>query len=241
MRALTQLEDLLVLTDREIQLFLHEMSRDELSILLKGASLPIKEKIYINMSENAIKLIRTNMEDLGYVKIGLIHKTINKSLNKINTLLGTDTTKIAIASDHAGYELKENVKDFLREYKIVDFGANSEDSMDYPDTGFLAAEAVAKGECAKGILICGSGLGMSIVANKVNGVRAALCQSAEFAWLSRQHNNANILVLSGRFISKYLAKDMVNIFLTTPFEGGRHEKRINKIKEYEKRGKNENN
>ena len=117
--------------------------------------------------------------------------------------------KIALASDHAGYKLKEAIKEYLTEYEVIDFGTNSTESMDYPDTGFKAAETVAKGKCERGILICGSGLGMSIVANKVKGIRAALCNSVELARLSRQHNDANILVLQGRFISKKQAGDII--------------------------------
>ncbi len=142
--------------------------------------------------------------------------------------------KIAIASDHAGFELKEKIKKFLTEHDIVDYGTKNLDPVDYTDTGFKAAEAVAKEECERGILICGSGLGMSIVANKVPGVRAALCQTKQFAQLSRMHNDANILVLSGRFISEYLAKEIIDVWLNTEFEGGRHKKRIDKISNYEK-------
>jgi ribose 5-phosphate isomerase B len=141
--------------------------------------------------------------------------------------------KIALASDHAGFELKEKIKQYLLGHDITDFGTYDSKSMDYPDTGFRAADAVSKGLCDRGILICGSGLGMSIVANKVPGIRAALCQTEKFAQLSRQHNNANILVLSARFISSYLAGDIIKVWLTTEFEAGRHEKRINKIKKYE--------
>ncbi len=142
--------------------------------------------------------------------------------------------KIAIASDHAGFELKEKIKKILTEYEIVDYGSENSDSMDYPDTGFKAAEAVSKGDCGRGILICGSGLGMSIVANKVSGIRAALCQTKQFAKLSRRHNNSNILVLSGRFISEYLAKEIIDVWLNTEFEGGRHQKRLDKISNYER-------
>ena len=142
--------------------------------------------------------------------------------------------KIAIASDHAGYDLKERIKEFLTEYEVVDYGSENSDSMDYPDTGFEAAEAVANGICERGILICGSGLGMSIVANKVAGIRAALCQTKQFAELSRMHNDSNILVLSGRFISEYLAKEIIDIWFNTEFEGGRHQKRLDKISNYEK-------
>lgn len=141
--------------------------------------------------------------------------------------------KIALASDHAGFELKEAIKEFLQDQDITDFGTNSLSSMDYPDTGFAAAEAIAKGEYEKGILICGSGIGMSIVANKVPGIRAALCHTVQYAQLSRRHNNANVLVLAGRFISKYLAKDIITAWLQTDFEGNRHQKRLNKITEFE--------
>lgn len=142
--------------------------------------------------------------------------------------------KIALASDHAGYKLKEAIKEYLTEHELIDFGTHSTESMDYPDTGFKVAEAVAKGECEKGILICGSGLGMCIVANKVKGIRAALCNSVELARLSRQHNDANILVLQGRFISKKQAGDIIKIWFSTEFDGGRHRRRIDKISRYEK-------
>jgi ribose 5-phosphate isomerase B len=143
--------------------------------------------------------------------------------------------KIAIASDHAGFELKEALKKLLEKHEIIDFGTTSPDSMDYPDTGFEAAEAVGNGDCELGIVICGSGVGMSIVANKVDGVRAALCYNPECAKLSRQHNNANVLALPARFISTEEAEEIVKTWLTTEFEGGRHNRRVNKIREYEKR------
>ena len=141
--------------------------------------------------------------------------------------------KIALASDHAGYELKEKIKQFITKHECIDFGSHDAKSMDYPDTGFQAASAVSNGECERGILVCGSGIGMSIVANKVPGVRAALCHTEKLAQLSRQHNNANVLVLPGRFISSYLAADIIKIWLTTEFEAGRHLNRIKKIKKYE--------
>jgi len=143
--------------------------------------------------------------------------------------------KIALASDHAGWDLKEAVKGFLADHEVVDFGPDQPESMDYPDTGFSAAEAVSRNICERAIIICGSGIGMSIVANKVKGVRAALCQTVQFARLSRQHNNANALILSGRFISPYLAKEMIEVWLTEEFAGGRHQKRLDKISEYENR------
>ena len=138
--------------------------------------------------------------------------------------------KLLIASDHAGFELKESIKKMMPDIDWIDYGTDSYESMDYPDTGYKAAKAVATGDVEKGILICGSGIGMSIIANKVNGIRAALCYNKEFAMLCKQHNNANILVLPGRFISRYLAKEMIDKWLSTKFEGGRHQNRIDKIK-----------
>jgi len=143
--------------------------------------------------------------------------------------------RIALASDHAGYKLKQELLSYLSNFEVIDFGTDSPQSMDYPDIGFAAAEAVAKGECERGILICGSGIGMSIVANKVNGIRAALCTSETIARLSRQHNDANILVLPGRFISFEEAKKIVDTWITTKFDGGRHQRRLDKIKKYEER------
>jgi ribose 5-phosphate isomerase B len=142
--------------------------------------------------------------------------------------------KIAIASDHAGYQLKEEIMSALSEHEFCDFGTHNEQSMDYPDTGFPAALAVAEGSCEMGILICGSGIGMSITANKVSGIRAALCSMTDIAKLSRQHNNANVLVLAARFTASAYAIDIVRTWLETPFEGGRHEQRLNKIHQGER-------
>ena len=138
--------------------------------------------------------------------------------------------KIAIASDHAGYELKEAIKAAFPEHKFEDFGTNSVDSMDYPDTGAPAAKAVAAGKAERGILICGSGIGMSITANKVRGIRAALCTNTDLARLSRIHNDANVLCLAGRFTAVPYALEIVNNWLNSAFEGGRHQNRIEKIK-----------
>lgn len=143
--------------------------------------------------------------------------------------------KIALASDHAGYKLKQELISYLSDFEVVDFGTDSSQSMDYPDIGFAAAEAVAKGECDRGIAICGSGVGMSIVTNKVKGIRAALCTSETIARLSRQHNDSNMLILPGRFISFEEAKKIVDTWLTTKFDGGRHQRRLYKIKKYEER------
>lgn len=139
--------------------------------------------------------------------------------------------RIAVASDHAGFEYKKILSDWLREldYQILDFGAFSEESVDYPDYAFPAAEAVAGGIAHFGVLVCGSGIGVSITANKVTGIRAANCLSEEMAELARMHNNANVLTLGSRLIDIELAKSIVIKFLETEFEGGRHMIRVEKI------------
>ncbi|NMC56063.1 MAG: ribose 5-phosphate isomerase B [Eubacteriaceae bacterium] len=143
--------------------------------------------------------------------------------------------KIAMGCDHAGYDMKEELKEKLTKegYIINDLGTYSKDSVDYPDFGIKAGAAVAKGECDYGIIICGSGIGISISANKVKGVRAALACDEERARLARMHNNANVLAMGARFTDIDTAKKIVDAFLSTPFEGQRHEKRISKITEYE--------
>lgn len=145
--------------------------------------------------------------------------------------------QIAIGSDHGGYELKENIKKFLKSKNILykDFGCNSNLSCDYPDYGFPAAESVASGENDLGILICRSGIGMSIVANKVKDIRAALCNTPEIAKKSRQHNNSNILVLAADMVTDDTAEDIVKVWLDANFEGDRHKKRLDKITKYEKK------
>lgn len=139
--------------------------------------------------------------------------------------------KIAVASDHAGFEAKEQIVSYLKDkgYTITDFGTNSPESMDYPDTAHPLAEAVEKKEYDFGITLCGSGNGINITANKHQGIRAALCWNVEISKLARQHNNANICSLPARFISIDLAKQIVDAFLSTDFEGGRHQIRIDKI------------
>jgi len=138
--------------------------------------------------------------------------------------------KIAIGGDHAGFELKTHVKGFIeKENDVKDFGPFSADSMDYPDIAHPLADAVENGEYELGILICGSGNGVCMAANKHKGIRAALAWNEELAALSRQHNNANVLCLAGRYIEKDLADKIVTAFLSAEFEGGRHERRVNKI------------
>jgi ribose 5-phosphate isomerase B len=144
--------------------------------------------------------------------------------------------KIAIASDHGGYRLKEFVKSVLEESgcEIVDFGTFSEDSVDYPEFAAKVAKAVVREEVDRGVLICGTGIGMSIVANRFPGVRAALCHNVYTAKMSRRHNNANVLVLGGRILTPEIAEDIVKIWLSEEFEGGRHERRLGKLEEIEK-------
>jgi ribose 5-phosphate isomerase B len=138
---------------------------------------------------------------------------------------------IAIASDHAGYLYKEKIKAILTELglEFKDFGIHSEHSADYPDEGHTAAEAVSAGTADRGILVCGSGIGMDIVANKSTGVRAALCLTEEMALLSRQHNDANILVVGERVTPWDTVEKIIRIWLATQFEGGRHQRRVDKI------------
>lgn len=137
--------------------------------------------------------------------------------------------KIAIGADHAGFEYKEALKPFLKDAEIKDFGTDSADSVDYPDFAHPVAFAVENGEQDLGILICGSGNGIAITANKHQGIRAAICWNTELAALARKHNNANILCLPARFISIKEAQEITTTFLNTAFEGGRHANRVNKI------------
>jgi ribose 5-phosphate isomerase B len=139
--------------------------------------------------------------------------------------------KIAIGNDHAGYKIKMIVLDWLREqgYEIKDYGTDSPDSVDYPDFAHPVAAAVEKGEFDLGILICGSGQGVSMTANKYKGIRAVVCWIPEIAELARSHNNANILCLPGRFVDKQTVIEILEKFFSTDFEGGRHQERINKV------------
>ncbi|MGZ5286214.1 MAG: ribose 5-phosphate isomerase B [Flavisolibacter sp.] len=143
-----------------------------------------------------------------------------------------DTRKpIAIGADHAGFEFKTVIADLLRNkgLEVKDFGTNSKDSVDYPDFAHPVASAVEDGQSGMGILICGSANGVAITANKHQGIRAAICWQTEIARLARQHNDANIICIPARFVSTPEAEEMVNIFLTTEFEGGRHANRVGKI------------
>ena len=139
--------------------------------------------------------------------------------------------KIALGCDHGGYELKEFIKTVLDRlgHTYEDFGCFSTESCDYPDFGAAAARAVADGACERGIVICTTGIGISIAANKIHGIRCAHCADSLQAELTRRHNNANMLALGAGFTGKNLAERIVEVFLSTDFEGGRHERRVNKM------------
>ena len=141
--------------------------------------------------------------------------------------------RIAIGCDHAGYRLKEQIRSYLQEsgYLVTDFGTYSEESVDYPDFATQVAQSVAAGEHAFGILICSTGIGMSITANKVPGVRAGLCSTPDHGRLTREHNDANVLCLGQRDLDASTALEIVRAFLATPFGAGRHERRVNKIRD----------
>jgi ribose 5-phosphate isomerase B len=138
---------------------------------------------------------------------------------------------IAIGADHAGYELKETIKEFLNSMgqAFTDYGTFSAESTDYPDYAHTVAQAISNGEADRGILVCGTGVGMAITANKHQGIRAANAESIETARLSRAHNDANILALGARVTPPELATEIVKVFLNTKFEGGRHQRRVDKI------------
>jgi len=139
--------------------------------------------------------------------------------------------KIAIGSDHAGFQYKEKIKELLHSlgHEVKDFGTNSDAPTDYPLFIRPTAEAVARGECERGIVLGGSGNGEAIVANRVKGVRCALCWNLESARLGRQHNNANVISIGERMVTLEMAFEIVKVWLTTPFEGGRHQRRIDLI------------
>ena len=141
--------------------------------------------------------------------------------------------KVAIGSDHAGFALKEKVKAYLasKGYEVIDYGTDSEERYDYPDAAHPAASSIQKGDAERGVLVCGSGIGMAIAANRHSGVRAVDAVTEEMAKLSREHNNANVLALGQRLLSWEEAQKIIDTFFATAFEGGRHELRVQKIDE----------
>lgn len=144
--------------------------------------------------------------------------------------------KIAIGSDHAGLDLKEKVKTILesKNLEVIDFGTDSKDSVDYPDYGLKVALAVVSGQVDKGVAICWTGGGMTIAANKIRGARAALCLNKDMAFYARSHNDINVLTLSQKYIDEKNVEEIIDTWLTTEFEGGRHTQRLDKIKDAEK-------
>lgn len=140
---------------------------------------------------------------------------------------------IGVGSDHGGFLLKEEIKKYLIElgYEVKDYGTETEESVDYPDYGKKVGRAVVNEEVERGIIFCGTGIGISLAANKVQGIRCALCSDTYSARMSRKHNNANMLALGGRVIGVDLAKEVVKAWLDSDFEGGRHERRVSKIEE----------
>lgn len=142
---------------------------------------------------------------------------------------------LAIGADHAGYEAKETIKEYLQEkmIEVKDFGTFSKESCHYPVFAEKVSRSVASGECEKGILVCGSGIGMSIAANKIKGIRAALCYEPLFAEMARKHNDANVLCLGARFSGAETIKKIIDVFLKTEFEGGRHAERVKLISDIE--------
>ena len=149
----------------------------------------------------------------------------------------TSARVVAIGADHGGFELKEQLKGYLREwsYRVLDVGTNSTDAVDYPDFAEAVANAVARGEAWLGIVLDSAGIGSSIAANKVPGVRAALCYDRATARNSREHNDANVLTLGAKLIAPEAAREIVALWLTTPFAGGRHQRRVDKIRGIEQR------
>ena len=141
--------------------------------------------------------------------------------------------KLVVGSDHAAYELKEAIKEKLisEGHEVIDVGCDSPESVDYPKYGHAVGRAVASGEAERGIAVCGSGIGISIACNKVPGIRAALCTSVEMAEMCRRHNNANVVCMGARMISQELAFDIIDKWMTTDFEGGKHLRRINEIED----------
>lgn len=139
--------------------------------------------------------------------------------------------KVALASDHAGFKYKELAKEYLKHlgHAVVDYGTNSEERADYPDFAHLAADGILRGEAERGVFVCGSGIGISIAANRHKGIRAVNAVTEEMAELSRQHNNANVLALGERLVDWDTAKKIIDRFFATEFEGGRHEGRVEKI------------
>ena len=146
---------------------------------------------------------------------------------------------IAIASDHGGFSLKVDIVSFLNElgYEVNDMGPKNQNSVDYPDYGIRIAQAVTTNSDSRGIVICGTGIGMSIIVNRFPGIRGTLCSDLYTAKLCREHNDSNILIMGGRVVGHGLAREIVKVWLSTPFDGGRHQKRLDKINQFDESNK----
>jgi len=175
-------------------------------------------------------------EIIKNVVSGIYKSTIPDKTDEDSINLKDNVRRVAIGSDHGGFDAKEKIKTYLRSlgYRITDAGTNSKESVDYPDYALKVAKMVASGECDRGIMIDGAGIGSSMVCNKVKGIRAALCYNIKTVINSREHNNANVLTLGGPLHSDDELFEMVKVWLNTRFLGGRHWRRVNKIMEVEK-------
>lgn len=193
-----------------------------------GQPLEVYKKTRDEIKEN-LKLILGKLNH-SFFKEGK-EKIVKNNNNRSDYKL-----KIAIGSDHAGYPLKNEVIKLLEEegFEYIDMGTDSTESVDYPDFAYKVADSVSTGECDRGILICGTGIGMSITANKVEGIRAALCHDVFSARATRNHNNSNVLTMGSRVIGPGLAREIVRAWLGAEFDGGRHERRVNKITSIER-------
>lgn len=174
---------------------------------------------------------KNNLNIIQNVVSGLHNSTTPSRIQPNSINIRDKVKRVAIGSDHGGFTTKESIKDFLKElgYRVTDVGTFSQESVDYPDFAFKVARKVASGECERGIMIDGAGIGSSMVCNKIKGIRAALCYDQKTVINSREHNNANVLTLGGPLHTIEKLNEMVKIWLETPFAGGRHWKRINKM------------
>lgn len=191
-------------------------------------------KEYLGLEGDILEPVGKDVENYAELS-NVIENFIVQLVEKLKIDQQYFSTQIALGSDHGGYLLKEEIKKMLANqgHIVVDFGVESNMSVDYPDIAEKVSRSVVQGECVKGILVCGTGIGMSIAANKIKGIRAAVCNEVYSAKMCREHNNANILALGQRVIGSGVAAEIVNIFLTTEFAGDRHSRRVTKIETLE--------
>ncbi|MFW5986022.1 MAG: ribose 5-phosphate isomerase B [Halanaerobiales bacterium] len=230
---------ILTMTTRHKELINHQFSDENIRIYtLKEFAGEEDNLDIIDPFAQSEKKYRETREEIGmYIKkiLGRLNQfdfeagNFNKIQN--NYVRGEEYLKVAIGSDHAGYGMKMKIVEYLQQenYEVIDMGTDSEQSVDYPDYGYKVARAVAENRCERGILICGTGIGMAITANKVKGIRAALCHDVYSARATRNHNNSNVLTMGARVIGSGLALEIVRVWLGEEFSAGRHQKRINKI------------